>query len=190
MKNWSTRRKISFWVHLAYVLIPALAAIFAAVKLWDEIFGSLWVAIPLILCIEGVAFVGFVFKLMKVDSPFVPARHIIPLVSLVTLSYELGRFLVGRHGWELGLGVTAFVVLIFGFLFVKSFGVIEGLIIDPVEAAAEKAEEQAQAIMVPVAEHKARSEVYRRFAAELRKAEQLQAPEVADRVIPFERNGS
>jgi hypothetical protein len=173
MRNWSTKRRVSFAVHAIYVLIPAVAAIIAALRLWDELFGSMWVAIPLILCVEGIALIGFVFKLMRVESPFVPARHFVPAFSLLTLSYELGRFLVERNGWEVGLGVTALVVAVFGTLFVKSFGVIEGLVIDPVTAAEEKAREQAGAIMVQVAEHSARAAVFRRFTEQLREAEQL-----------------
>ena len=181
MKKWAKKRKLTFWVHLFYVLVPALIALAAAVRLWTTIFGEWYFAVPLIVSLEGVAAVGFVFHLSRVESPFVNARHFIPYFSVATLGYELGAFLVDKHGWELGLPVTIFVTGVFGFLFIKSFGVLERLMIDPAEAAAEAAREQAEAILVPVAEHKARAAVYREFTLKLREAEQsLAAPSLPD----------
>jgi hypothetical protein len=176
MSKWTTRRKVSFLVHLLYILVPAVAALVASVDLWTTLFGSPWFAIPLIVCLEGVAAVGFVFHLMKVDSPFVHARHLVPAYSLVTLSYELGAFLVARNGLALGLGTTAFVVAVFGTLFVKSFGVLERIFIDPIQAARERATEQAQGILLPLAVHNAQREVFHQFTAEFREAERLPEP--------------
>lgn len=174
MKNWTGRRKVAFWTHLIYILIPALAALVAAVRLWTFIFGEWYFAVPLILCLEGVAAIGFWFHLTKVDSPFVKARHFIPFFSVGTLGYELGAYLVGKHGWELGVPFTVFVVGVFGFLFIKSFGVLERLMIDPVQAAAEKATELTRAILIPVEEHNARAAVFREATLRLQAADRGQ----------------
>lgn len=171
MTNWTTTRKWSFWVHLTYIVVPALAAIGAGFQLWSWVFGSWVFSVPLILCLEGVAALGFYFHLRRIDSPFVQARHFIPFYSVGTLGYELGAYLVGIHGYEIGIPFTLFVVAVFGFLFVKSFGVLERLMIDPVEAAREKATELTQSILIPIEMHAARAEVFRDATVKIQAAE-------------------
>lgn len=188
MKNWTIRRKLSFWTHLIYVLIPTGAALVAAVNFWTFVFGEWYFSLPLIASLEVVAAIGFAFRLAKIDSPFVLARHFIPLFSVATLAYELGSWLMTKHDPVVGGLLTAFIVGVFGTLFVKSFGVLERLIIDPVQAAEEKAHEQAQAILVPVAEHRARARVYREFTAQLREAE-LPIGQEARPGLPFSLSG-
>ena len=129
MENWSKNRRISLALHGGYALVPFLAALVAAVRLWGFVFGDWFFAIPLIFSLEGVAVTGFVMKLRGIDSPFVPARHVMPVFSLLTLTYELYVFLLVQHPDNLPVvyGFTAAIVLLFGSLFVSTPGVALGV---------------------------------------------------------------
>ncbi len=172
MQNWTRERRQSFWIHLTFVLVPALSAVVAAFDLWATIFGSWLFSAPLVVAVEGVAGMGFYLKLRRIDSPFVTARHFIPVISISSLGYMLWWYLdsIGKPP-SVAIGVTAFVVVLFGGLFVACIRKLEALVIDPLQAAEEKMEQDAEAVIAPLREHTVRAKKIRQMTEQVRELE-------------------
>lgn len=176
MSDWTINRKISLAVHAAFVLIPVVAALLAGLTLWSWVLGSVWLAAPVILSLEGVAITGFLLKLWGIYSPLTKARHFVPWYSLGTLTYKTYLYIAAIHPhpddqpWV--LGSTAVVALLGGVIFVQSFRTIEELFIDPVTAAKEKIIEDMRPFLERAERYNKESEVVNEANLRIRRAEQ------------------
>lgn len=154
MREWSKRRKASFAVHAGFLAVPFLASTASAWMLWYTLFGQTWqagaFATAMVLTVDALAFAGLVLYIARIDSPFQPLRHVIPLVSVVPLGIELYALLSGVDGWIRG-GVAGLVTLIFVVVAHYCLVTIERLFIDPVQAAQERASEDARALGILLA---------------------------------------
>jgi hypothetical protein len=164
MTHWSNTRKLSFWVHVTFVTVPFLASTVSAFVLWQALFKSGWLAVPMVAVIDILALTGLILYIMRVPSPFVPLRHFLPVVSVVPLGREL-YLLLQHNGPIVAGGVSAVVITLFTWIAWKCFGTIERLFVSPVEAAREKTREQLEALSVSLAQLSETSEVVREFVS-------------------------
>lgn len=147
MKNWTPKRKISLAVHAAFVAVPLAAGTISALIFWGDWFGDWRFAVPIVASVELVAFVGLLLHLTAIDSPLARLRHLLPLVSIGPLSYEVYKLLAHNGPVVAGL-LTAFLATVAATLVRQCFGKIEELC---TATAVELAVEQARAKLEPVA---------------------------------------
>lgn len=60
MKQWTRTRRLSFVVHVGFVTVPFLASSVSAFLLWQELFRSPWLAVPMVAVIDVLALAGLV----------------------------------------------------------------------------------------------------------------------------------
>ena len=153
MKDWARKRKISLVVHVAFVSVPFLASTASAIHFWNTLSGNLLLAIGMMLVVEILALTGLVLYIYRIKSPFTVLRHALPFISIVPLGWELFQLLSKQEGNSEAVVWTATVVVTVIFVFVswRCFTTIEGLFVNTIEAAKEKAQEETQALQVWVA---------------------------------------
>ena len=145
MRHWTAKRKASFWVHAAFVSVPFVASTIAAGAFWGNLFGSYWLAVPMVAVVEVLALAGLVLYIARIPSPFWVLRRLLPFISIVPLSYELYGMLQHNGAWVAGVAtlVVAGVLLAVAH---QCFATIEKLFIDPIEAAIEEAQEKFEGL--------------------------------------------
>lgn len=173
MRQWTRTRKLSFAVHVVFVAIPFLASSVSAFLLWETLFDSWLLALPMVAVIDVLALTGLLLFIARVPSPFVPLRRLLPFVSIVPLGREL-YLLLSHNGFWLAAAVTILVVTILTVVAWQCFGTIERLFITPVEAAREKAREQLSVLSIELAQLTEKNAVVRDFVAAWQ--QQYQAP--------------
>lgn len=150
MKHWSRQRKLSFVVHAAFVTVPFLASAISALIFWHDLFGGWRYAVPMVAVIDVLALTGLILSIARIPSPFVPLRHLLPVVSVVPLGRELYA-LLAHNGPATAGAVTAVVIVLFVWIAWQCFRTIEALFVSPVEAAREKARAQLDALAITIA---------------------------------------
>lgn len=141
MTHWTIKRKLSFGIHAGVVSIPFGFSTVSAFLFWRSLFGSGWIAAPMVGVVDVLALLGLVLYIVGIESPFVWLRHLLPFISIVPLGIELYTLL--QHNGPLTAGaVTVLVSALLVLIAWKCFTTIERLFIDPIEAAREKAREQ------------------------------------------------
>jgi hypothetical protein len=151
MNQWTRARWWSFGIHVAFVSIPFVASSASALLFWHTLFGSWWLAVPMVAIIDVLALTGLVLYIAGIPSPFVPLRHVLPFVSVVPLGVELYGALSHNDGVTAVI-VTVIVVAIMVTVAWQCFRTIERLFVSPVTAAREKAREQLTALTVGMAQ--------------------------------------
>lgn len=151
MTNWITRRKASFIIHTAVVLIPFAFSTYSAGAFWYALFGSAWIAAPMVAVVDVLALLGLVLYIARIESPFVHLRHALPFISIVPLGLELYG-LLSHNGTVVAGAVTALVSIVLVAVAWQCFTTIERLFIPPIEAAREKAQAQIGMINITLAQ--------------------------------------
>lgn len=138
MTHWTLKRKASFWIHTAIVIVPFLFSTISAWSFWFSLFNDPVIASAMIAVIDVLALLGLILYIARVDSPFQALRHVLPFISVVPLGIELDRLLLPNGVWIAGavaLLSTAIMVAVAALC----FRTIERLFISPLDAAREKA---------------------------------------------------
>ena len=151
MTHWSTKRKLSLAIHATVVLIPFGFSTVSALLFWHVLFGSWLLAAPMVAVIDVLALLGLVLFVAKIESPFVVLRHALPFISIVPLGLELFGLLAHNAAWvqwTVTIAASAILVAIAW----QCFATIERLFIDPIDAAREKARQQAHALTLSLAQ--------------------------------------
>ncbi len=151
MKHWTWKRKASFITHTLIVLVPFSFSAVSSLLFWRSLFGSWWLAAPLVGVIDGLALLGLILAIIGIPSPFQRLRHLLPVVSVVPLGVELYNALVHNGEW-VAIGAAGVVTIILVLIAWQCFSTIEALFIDPVAAAKEKARAQLQQLAVAQAQ--------------------------------------
>lgn len=184
---WTTRRKWSLAIHVAFVLVPFTLSTVSALLFWYEMFKfNWWLAVPMVGVIEVLSLVGLVLFLTHIESPFVYLRHLLPFISIIPLGREL--YLQLKHDDPLvAWGLTGISTLILVTIAWQCFRTIERLFISPVEAAKEKAREQIGALSVTLAQLDEMNGIVDGFVVDRMRyhAPQITAARVADQVPAF-----
>jgi len=164
MNQWTRARWASFIVHAAFVSVPFLASSLSALLLWQSLFNSWLLAVPMVLVVDVLALTGMVLSIARIPSPFTPLRHALPFVSVVPLGREL--FLLLEHnGPVTAVIVTVIVTTLFVAIAWKCFDTIESLFVSPVDAAREKAREQLSRLTVELAQLTEKNAVVQEFVS-------------------------
>jgi hypothetical protein len=163
MNQWTRARWWSFGIHVAFVSIPFVASSASALLFWHTLFGSWWLAVPMVAIIDILALTGLVLYIAGIPSPFVPLRHVLPFVSVVPLGVELYGALA-HNGMATATLVTLLVTAIIVTIARQCFRTIELLFVSPVEAAREKAREQTEQLRIELAKLHEANTVIDRFA--------------------------
>ncbi len=151
MKHWTTKRLASFIIHTIIVLVPFSFSVVSSLLFWHSLFGSWYLAAPLVGVIDGLALLGLILAIIGIASPFQALRHLLPVVSVVPLGVELYNALAHNGAW-VALGAAGVVTIILVLIAWQCFSTIEALFIDPVAAAKEKARAQLQQLAVAQAQ--------------------------------------
>ena len=141
MNYWTTQRKASFFVHAYFVAVPFGLSTGAALAFWHAMFGQWMIAILMVSAIEILSLTGLALYILRIPSPFVALRHLLPFISIVPLGREL-YILLAHNGWEIASALTVVAVSILVVIAWQCFRTIERLFIPADEAAREKAREQ------------------------------------------------
>jgi hypothetical protein len=149
MKQWSRKRKASFWIHTAFVSVPLAWSTVSALLLWHDLFNSWWLAVPMVAVVEVLALAGFVLNILGVPSPFVRIKGLLPVISVVPLGREL-YLLLEHNGQVTAATVTATVVVLLTVIAWQCYRTIEGLFIDPLVAARERMNERWSTTIRPL----------------------------------------
>jgi len=165
MTHWTIKRKASFAIHVAVVLIPFGFSTVSALLFWHTLFASWWLAVPMVAIIDILALLGLALFIARIASPFVVLRHALPFISVVPLGLELHALLVHNGAW-VAVPVTMLVTVIMVTIAWQCFCTIEALFIDPVEAAREKAREQVSAFTRTLAQLQEMNTIVDTFAVE------------------------
>ena len=147
MINWTTRRKLSFWIHVIVVLIPFTFSTVSAGVFWYNLFHSAVIALALVTVVDVLALLGLVLYVTRIESPFQALRYVLPFVSVVPLGLELWSLLTAHDPWVAGT-VTALVTAIMVAVAWQCFTTIERLFIPPIEAAREKAQQAVAGLLL------------------------------------------
>lgn len=140
---WTIQRWASLLIHGALAIVLLAWSISSAFHFWDMAFADDIYAYGAIICIDGLAFLGLVLYIFRVESPLVHARHILPIASAVPLVFDMhNQFAHFENGltWVFTVSITLLLVAL-------SFVVwttIERLFVQPEEAAREYAKQQMQ----------------------------------------------
>lgn len=151
MKHWSRTRRISLAIHVLFVSVPFFASSVSALLLWQALFNSWWLAVPMMLVIDVLALTGLILTIARIPSPFVPLRHVLPFISIIPLGREL-YLLLQHNSTAIAGAVTIAVTALFVAIAWQCFGTIERLFVSPVEAARERAQEQLAGLTVQLAQ--------------------------------------
>ena len=151
MKHWTTKRLASFIIHTIIVLVPFSFSVVSSLLFWHSLFGSWYLAAPLVGVIDGLALLGLILAIIGIASPFQALRHLLPVVSVVPLGVELYNALAHNGAW-VALGAAGVVTIILVLIAWQCFSTIEALFIDPVAAAVEKTHEKLQGLAIAHAE--------------------------------------
>lgn len=150
MKDWSTKRRVSFVFHAIVVAIPFTVSTVSAALFWYSLFASWWLAVPMVVVVDMLALSGLVLYVLRIDSPFTALRHALPFISIVPLGIELYTLLA--HNGNVIAGIVAAVAsVILVAVAWQCFATIERLFIPSIEAARERAREQMQIVRVELA---------------------------------------
>ena len=141
MNYWTTQRKASFFVHAYFVAVPFGLSTGAALAFWHAMFGQWMIAILMVAAVEILSLTGLALYILRIPSPFVALRHLLPFISIVPLGREL-YILLAHNGWEIASALTVVAVSILVVIAWQCFRTIERLFIPADEAAREKAREQ------------------------------------------------
>lgn len=150
MIQWSIKRRISFAIHAVVVAIPFGFSTASAFLFWQSLFGSGWIAAPMVAVIDVLALLGLILYIARIESPFVHLRHALPFISIVPLGLELYSLLAHNAAWVQWV-VTLTVSSILVAVAWQCFTTIERLFIPPLDAAREKAREQMEGVRVQLA---------------------------------------
>lgn len=151
MTYWTTRRKASFFVHAYFVAIPFGLSTGAALAFWHEMFGAWAMAALMVATVEVLSLTGLALYIIRVESPFVWLRHLLPFISIAPLGREL--YILLAHNGALTAGALAVVsTSILVAISWQCFRTIERLFIPPIEAAKEHARAQIGALSVTLAQ--------------------------------------
>lgn len=138
------QRKISFFIHAYFVAVPFGLSTGAALAFWHDLFGLWSLAVLMVTSVEVLALTGLALLVLRIPSPFVGLRHLLPFISIVPLGREL--YILLAHNGPLVAGlVTVLTVAILISVSWQCFRTIEAQFIDANEAAREKAREQVGA---------------------------------------------
>jgi hypothetical protein len=88
MTNWTTQRKLSFWIHAIIVLIPFTFSTVSAGVFWYGLFHSAVIALALVTVVDADV-AGLVLYVTRIESPFQSPVIVLPFVSVVPLGLEL-----------------------------------------------------------------------------------------------------
>lgn len=151
MTYWTNKRRASLAIHATVVLIPFGFSTGSALLFWQALFQSWLIAAPMVGVVDMLALLGLVLYLVRIESPFVALRHLLPFISVVPLGLELYALLEHNGAW---VAVPATVVVIGVMVGVawQCFRTIEQLFVSPIEAAREKAREQVRALTISMAQ--------------------------------------
>lgn len=145
MNNWTRKRKASFWIHTAIVIVPFLFSTISAWLFWNSLFQNGVIASAMIVVADVLALTGLVLYITRIASPFQVLRHALPFVSIVPLGVELYGVLK-PNGQLLAVTVALLATAIMVTVAALCFRTIEQLFIPPLDAAREKAEHDVQAL--------------------------------------------
>ena len=145
MKNWTLKRRLSFWIHSTIVIVPFLFSTVSAWLFWYGLFGDGVIASAMIVVIDALALIGLIMYITRIESPFQVLRHALPFVSIVPLGVELYRVLE-PNGQTLAVTVAIVSTAIMVTVAALCFRTIERLFIPPLDAAREKAEQDVAAL--------------------------------------------
>lgn len=165
MAHWSTKRLASLVIHTTVVLVPFGFSTVSALLFWHGLFVSWWLAAPMVVVVDILALLGLVLYVVRIPSPFVWLRHLLPFISIVPLGLELYA-LLEHNGPAVAGAVTLLVTSILVAIAWQCFRTIERLFIDPIEAAREKAREQVGAFSLTMAQLAEMNEIVDTFAVE------------------------
>jgi hypothetical protein len=185
MREWSVKRRVSFFIHTTIVAVPFSFSTASAGAFWYGLFGSWWVAAPMVAIIDVLALLGLALYVVRIESPFVHLRHALPFISIIPLGLELYGLLKQNDASVPGLiAVVATIVLVW--VARQCFTTIERLFIPPIEAAREKAREQMDRVSLELARLKVLQEAADTFA---RERLSYHAPTTIT-TVPDERSGT
>ena len=165
MNQWTRKRQISLIIHAAIVAIPFTFSTVSSLLLWQRLFDSWLLAVPLVAVVDVLALLGLVLQVVRIASPFTYLRHLLPFISIVPLGIELYALLEHNGPWV----AWPATVLVSGVLVViawQCFTTIERLFIDPVEAARERAREQVDVLTTRLAQLREMEEAVDAFTLE------------------------
>jgi len=145
MKNWTLKRRLSFWIHSTIVIVPFLFSTVSAWLFWYGLFDDGVIASAMIVVIDALALIGLIMYITRIESPFQVLRHALPFVSIVPLGVELYRVLE-PNGQTLAVTVAIVSTAIMVTVAALCFRTIERLFIPPLDAAREKAEQDVAAL--------------------------------------------
>jgi hypothetical protein len=185
MQQWTKQRKIAFWFHVIVVAIPFTISAVSAWLFWYNLFQSGWIATAMVIVVDVLALSGLVLYIYRIESPFVALRHALPFISIIPLGLELYGLLADR-GWvayPVAIIATAILVAVAW----QCFATIERLFISPLEAARERAREQAQALTLSLAQLREYESVADEFALERL---QYRMPQMTLATLEPESNGA
>jgi hypothetical protein len=148
---WTKQRKVSFFVHAYFVAVPFGLSTGAALAFWHAMFGAWMIAILMVAAVEVLSLTGLVLFVLRIPSPFVSLRHLLPFISIVPLGRELYLLLAHNDPW-IAWTLTGVATLVLVAIAWQCFRTIERLFIDPVDAAREKAREQIGAIAITLSQ--------------------------------------
>lgn len=176
--QWSRKRKISLVVHVLYLAITFISGLVAALILWHWWFSRVegsWVAAGVIVgTIEILSLLGLVLYIARVEWPLISLRHALPFLSIGPLGYELYTLLAANGpliAYPVSLALTSWFV----FLSFKLLHSLEGLFIDPVEAAREHAKEEMGRVATTLARFQETKKAAEAFALSVIPAPALEA---------------
>lgn len=149
MRNWTRNDTISLGVHSLFVSIPFIAGTVSSFLLWVHLFGwQQWpIAIAIIATMEVLALTGFVLALLRISSPLIHLRHILPFISVVPLGRELYVLLqLGGNDTWVSVVVSVFLTAILTILDFYCFRAIENLFVSPQDRAQRKMREMVDTL--------------------------------------------
>lgn len=144
MQHWTSRRKASFIIHVAVVLVPFGFATASALIFWHALFQSWWLAVPVVAVIDALALLGLVLHIARIESPFIPLRHALPFISVVPLGLELYQLLAAHNPMWIAVVIALLLTVIMVVVAWRCYRTIERLF-DSAQAADERLNEQLTA---------------------------------------------
>lgn len=150
MREWAVKRRVSFAIHAAIVAVPFTFSTASAGAFWYGLFGSWWIAAPMVAIIDVLALLGLILYVVRIESPFTILRHALPFISIIPLGIELYG-LLSHNGPVIAGVVSALATAVLVAVAWQCFATIERLFIPPIEAAQERAREQMEGVRLELA---------------------------------------
>lgn len=163
MTNWARKRQLSLAAHLLFGFVPLAVGTVAAFTVWSALFGSWQPAAILLGTLEILAIASLILYIAHIEWPLAWVRHLIPFLSMVPLGYELYR-LLEPNGWAIAGSLALAVTGWFVYLSYCLFRSLEGLFIDPIEAARERAYTEMQSLRLTLSVWEEASKAVHGFA--------------------------